>query len=146
MTGVKTYVSAEIVSLIAKELGLDRQTMAKLFGINPSEADKWTTYGVRNRNKEEDFKNLVLLYRMATKGDGIFTVKDLKDMIAIIVKYPWLAKDKTASLGLHLTGCPGLMALAAITLFARARGIDMKWDCGIEEDFEEMRDELYGRS
>lgn len=148
MTGIKTYVSAETVSLVAKELDLDRQTIAKLFGISPSEADRWMTYGVRNRNKEEDFKNLVLLYRMATKGDGVFTVKDLKDMITIIVKYPWLAKDKAASLGLpvNLTGCSGLMALSVITLFARARGIDMKWDCEIEKAFEEMKDELYGRA
>jgi len=144
----KVYIPARTVSLIAEELALDVQTLAGLFKISSSEADKWKTYGIKNRNKVDDFKNLAFLHRLAKKGDGLFSIEDLKDMIELIVRYPWLAKDKAISLGfsVNVDGCSGLMELAVVTLFARSRGIDVKWRCEIDEDFEKMNHELYGRS
>jgi len=69
-------------------------------------------------------------------------------MIGLIVRYPWPAKDKAVSLGfsVNVDGCSGSMELAVVTLFARSRGIDVKWRCEIDEDFEKMNHELYGRS
>jgi len=124
------------------------QTLAGLFKISSSEADKWKTYGIKNRNKVDDFKNLAFLHRLAKKGDGLFSIDDLKDMIRLIVRYPWLAKAQSISLGfsVNVDGCSGLIELAVVTLFARSRGIDVKWKCEIDEDFEKMNHELHGRS
>jgi len=82
----KVYIPARTVSLIAEELALDVQTLAGLFKISSSEADKWKTYGIKNRNKVDDFKNLAFLHRLAKKGDGLFSIGDLKDMIGLVVR------------------------------------------------------------
>lgn len=144
----KIHIPAKIVSAIAEGLGLNRQVFAELFGVTPSETDKWKVYGIKNRNKAEDFKSLALLYRIATKNDNVFSIEDLKDMIETVTKYPWVAKDKAASLGFPVSpiGCSGLMKLAVLTLFMKARGVDVKWKSEIEETLEAMKDELYGRS